>query len=268
MYGRVQDFIYRYSNRPDLKVSLDRISLDGSAIASEYLKENGVIYPISSSGTVALDATNTPRIAAGALARLQNRVQVLEDREAYATAIHAFSGSIALLAAYGSLMPGIHSVAFKLSSRRPSGGGAPKSARWEDFLSAAKQRVAASKAKYGAGDATMLAEGRVSKRSILRDAGSSAPGLPGGKQSSGPFRFLPKESWRPTEPLRRSDGGGYIDRFGNVWQEGPYHRDPAMSFNYEWDVQLSSAGKAFYKARGVDVSKGYINVRPDGYLSH
>ncbi|WP_218669692.1 DNRLRE domain-containing protein [Ferroacidibacillus organovorans] len=60
--------------------------------------------------------------------------------------------------------------------------------------------------------------------------------------------------------------GGYVDRYGNVWVKGPYHGDPKLGFTYEWDVQLSASGKnAWGKfANG----KGYINVRPDGGLSH
>lgn len=60
---------------------------------------------------------------------------------------------------------------------------------------------------------------------------------------------------------------GYVDRFGNIWKKGPYHGDPSKGFTFEWDVQLSEQGmKAWGKF--TKNSKNYINVAPDGSLSH
>lgn len=69
--------------------------------------------------------------------------------------------------------------------------------------------------------------------------------LPGGSRSTqvGPFRFRPDGRYRPGNPLAQTPGGGYIDRFKNVWQRGPYHGDPSKPFDFEWDVQLSPAGR-------------------------
>ncbi|WP_106346826.1 polymorphic toxin type 17 domain-containing protein [Planifilum fimeticola] len=52
-----------------------------------------------------------------------------------------------------------------------------------------------------------------------------------------------------------------------MWVKGPYHGDRKLDFNYEWDVQLSPTGKNHWWAE-YSRGKGYINVRPDGFLSH
>jgi hypothetical protein len=103
-----------------------------------------------------------------------------------------------------------------------------------------------------------------SVRSRLRDAG-----LPGGSESTqaGPFRYRPLDGYKPGNPLPKGPNGGYLDRFGNEWQKGPYHGDPTKGFGHEWDVQLSKSGRAHFKQYGLG-EKGYINVAPDGTLSH
>jgi hypothetical protein len=101
-------------------------------------------------------------------------------------------------------------------------------------------------------------------RSRLRDAG-----LPGGSESTqiGPFRYRPPEDYLPGNPLPKADGGGYFDRFRNIWKKGPYHGDPSKPFTFEWDVQLSDAGRQYFRELGLG-EKGYVNVAPDGTLSH
>lgn len=106
------------------------------------------------------------------------------------------------------------------------------------------------------------ARGPPSIRSRIRDAG-----LPGGGQHSGPFRYRPPEGYKPGDPLPRGPGGGYLDRFGNEWQKGPYHGDPKKPFTYEWDVQLSQTGRNNFRRHELG-EKGYVDIRPDGFLSH
>jgi hypothetical protein len=122
--------------------------------------------------------------------------------------------------------------------------------------------VAGAGMKDGDEEPSIAKETR-SLRSRLREAG-----LPGGSEATqkGPFRFRPRRRYRPGNPLPQIDGG-YIDRFDNVWKKGPYHGDPAKDFAFEWDVQLSPAGQKYYKQFGIG-KKGYINVAPDGTLSH
>lgn len=102
-------------------------------------------------------------------------------------------------------------------------------------------------------------------RSRLRNAGLH--GLPGGGSGpTGPFRYIPPKGYRAGNPLPRN-GNGYVDRFGNVWVEGPYHGNPDFDFHREWDVQLSPSGKDWWH-RYHGTRPDYINVRPDGHLSH
>ena len=79
----------------------------------------------------------------------------------------------------------------------------------------------------------------------------------------GPIRFIPHKGYNPANRLPTKKIGenveGYVDRFGNVWVQGP-SRDPR--FTHEWDVQLAEKS---YKWFG---KKAHINVSPDGYITH
>src|SRR5437016_13129307 len=105
-------------------------------------------------------------------------------------------------------------------------------------------------------------------RARLRAAGMH--GLPGGSHRHGPYRYLPPRGYNPKNELPRATGGGYLDRFGNEWQQGPAHGAAAANgFSREWDVQLSPAGvtrwgKAAKKGVG---GQPYLNITPDGFLS-
>lgn len=106
-------------------------------------------------------------------------------------------------------------------------------------------------------------------RSRLREAGTH--GLPGGTHTHGPYRYLPPRGYNPVNALPRGQSGAYLDRFGNEWEQGPAHgKAAAEGFSREWDVELSVAGiqrwgKAAKKGMGA---KPYVNVTPDGFLSH
>lgn len=62
-----------------------------------------------------------------------------------------------------------------------------------------------------------------------------------------------------------------MDRFGNEWRQGPAHGRAALAgHRREWDVQLSQAG---WRRWGQAAKHGvggqpYLNVTPDGFLSH
>lgn len=94
-------------------------------------------------------------------------------------------------------------------------------------------------------------------------------GLPGWQSRTGPFRFRAPTRWsRSGASLPRT---GAVDRFGNVWQRGPAHgRAGAAGFEFEWDVQLSQQGLNAWGEHAHRRSDGgwYINVTPDGRLSH
>ncbi len=107
-----------------------------------------------------------------------------------------------------------------------------------------------------------------SKRSRIRDAG--LPGAGGAHSAKGPFRFLLPRKYQPGNALPRGKQGGFLDRFGNEWVEGPYHGDPSKGFTYEWDVQLSPEGRDWAEGLLTEKppAKEYINVAPDGTISH
>jgi Novel toxin 17/Pretoxin HINT domain len=111
-------------------------------------------------------------------------------------------------------------------------------------------------------------------RERLRNAGPGTEiGLPGGNAHSGPFRFRPPENYNPQNQLPTGPNGGYLDRFGNEWVKGPYHGDPSLGFHFEWDIRLTPEGARHWNKfdnamRRTDDGGLYLNVRPDGVLSH
>jgi hypothetical protein len=106
-------------------------------------------------------------------------------------------------------------------------------------------------------------------RARLRNAGMH--GLPGGRHRHGPYRYLPPKGYNPQHPLPRAPAGGYVDRFGNEWEQGPAHgRAAADGYSREWDVQLSAVGVTRW-GRAAKTGVGgqpYVNITPDGFLSH
>lgn len=80
--------------------------------------------------------------------------------------------------------------------------------------------------------------------------------------NSGRIRYIPPKNYKPTNPLPRGDRNGYLDKFGNEWTRGP-SRTQGQSF--EWDVQLSPAGK---KQLGWASKGDHLNVSLDGHITH
>jgi hypothetical protein len=102
-------------------------------------------------------------------------------------------------------------------------------------------------------------------RAQMRNAGRE--GLPGGSRGKvGKYRFRPEKGAKQLTTVPTRAGKAYVDRFGNVWKQGPYHGDPSKGFTMEWDVQLSPQGKTMWG--GAAKGKDYINVAPDGTISH
>ncbi|GHT97747.1 hypothetical protein AGMMS49545_24150 [Betaproteobacteria bacterium] len=81
--------------------------------------------------------------------------------------------------------------------------------------------------------------------------------------TSGKIRYVPPESYVPSQPLPRGPNNGYIDKFGNEWTKGP-SRTAGQSF--EWDVQLSNTGRSQLGWASRDGS--HLNVSLDGRITH
>ena len=81
--------------------------------------------------------------------------------------------------------------------------------------------------------------------------------------TKGKIRYIPPKNWSPSEPLPRTENGGYLDRFGNEWVRGP-SRTQGQPF--EWDVQLSNTGKSQLGWASRDGA--HVNVSLDGKITH
>jgi len=57
--------------------------------------------------------------------------------------------------------------------------------------------------------------------------------------------------------------GGYVDKFGNVWQKGPSR---TAGQHFEWDVQLSDRGRSMLGHLSRDGK--HLNVSLDGKITH
>ncbi|MGO9109181.1 MAG: polymorphic toxin type 17 domain-containing protein [Thermoguttaceae bacterium] len=87
----------------------------------------------------------------------------------------------------------------------------------------------------------------------------------------GYYRYMPPRGYNSASPLPKGPRGGYLDRFGNEWQEGPAHGLAHSSGHLgEWDVQLCPAGVTRWgrHAKKGTGGRDYINVTRDGRLSH
>jgi filamentous hemagglutinin len=83
--------------------------------------------------------------------------------------------------------------------------------------------------------------------------------------TTGRIRYVPPKNWNPAQPLPRGPRNGYIDRWGNEWVRGPT-RTKGQAF--EWDVQLSSTGKAKIGRLSPDDNMAHVNVSLDGEVTH
>ena len=109
----------------------------------------------------------------------------------------------------------------------------------------------------GSGSAGVSSEGTSkvtnTAKSVLKDAQ-----LP----TKGKIRYVPPEKWTPSQPLPKIDGG-YIDKFDNIWTKGPSRTEGEP---FEWDIQLSKAGKNQLGWASRDGS--HLNVSLDGEITH
>ena len=79
--------------------------------------------------------------------------------------------------------------------------------------------------------------------------------------TEGKIRYVPPKNTGNTLP--RTSTGGYIDRFSNIWTKGPSR---TLGEPFEWDVQLSKAGKRMLGWLSRD--RRHINVSPKGIITH
>ncbi|MBO4257498.1 polymorphic toxin type 17 domain-containing protein [Streptomyces griseorubiginosus] len=79
----------------------------------------------------------------------------------------------------------------------------------------------------------------------------------------GRIRYVPPSGTSISAGLPRAPKGGFIDKFGNIWEKGP-SRTPGEPF--EWDVQLSRQGRAQLGWASRDGS--HLNVSLNGRITH
>lgn len=84
-----------YSNGAQTSLLLGSIDLDGGNIAEEYVKRNGIIYPIDQWGNALLDANNTPNLVAIRNWYLTEARRENDERLEIAEIVHAFAENIA-----------------------------------------------------------------------------------------------------------------------------------------------------------------------------
>jgi hypothetical protein len=81
--------------------------------------------------------------------------------------------------------------------------------------------------------------------------------------TTGKIRFVPPRRYNPSTPLQRGRQNGFLDRFNNEWVKGPSR---TAGEPFEWDVQLSEAGRAMLGWASRDGS--HLNVSPTGKITH
>ena len=79
--------------------------------------------------------------------------------------------------------------------------------------------------------------------------------------TSGKIRYIPPQN--AGQSLPRTSTGGYIDRFGNIWNRGPSR---TIGEPFEWDVQLSRIGRNMLGWLSRDGK--HLNVSLKGIITH
>ena len=79
--------------------------------------------------------------------------------------------------------------------------------------------------------------------------------------TQGKIRYVPPKN--VGNHLPRTSTGGYIDRFGNIWQKGPSRTIGEL---FEWDVQLSRQGQSMLG--WLSREGNHINVSLKGIITH
>ncbi len=79
--------------------------------------------------------------------------------------------------------------------------------------------------------------------------------------TEGKIRYVPPKNSPVSLP--RTSTGGYLDKFGNIWQKGPSRTVGEL---FEWDVQLSKRGQRILGWLSRDGK--HINVSLKGRLTH
>ena len=82
-----------------------------------------------------------------------------------------------------------------------------------------------------------------------------------GLPTKGKVRYVPPKNTNGVLP--RTSNGGYIDKFGNVWQKGATR---TIGEAFEWDVQLSRIGKNMLGWASRDGH--HLNVSLLGHITH
>lgn len=83
-----------YSSGAQTSLLLGSIDVDGGTPAEQYVKRNGIIYPIDESGSVQLDANNTPNLVGIRNWYLAEAKRVNDERLEIAEIVHAFAENI------------------------------------------------------------------------------------------------------------------------------------------------------------------------------
>jgi hypothetical protein len=86
-----------YSSGVQTSLLLGSIDLGEGRSAEQYVKRNGIIYPIDESGSVLLDANNTPNLVAIRNWYLAEAKRINDERLEIAEVVHAFAENIASL---------------------------------------------------------------------------------------------------------------------------------------------------------------------------
>lgn len=81
----------------------------------------------------------------------------------------------------------------------------------------------------------------------------------------GKIRFIPPKTWNPSMGMSAlKKNGGFVDKFGNIWQKKKVVGKSAGEIH--WDVQLSSTGKE--QLGHLSNSGNHLNVTPRGEIAH
>lgn len=90
----------------------------------------------------------------------------------------------------------------------------------------------------------------------------------------GDVQYIPPRDWKAHQPLKKGTKG-FLDDYGNEWvkgdlrfHKGKHHPDVMQEGNFEWDVQLSKAGRHKFRDHLKDKNQTHLNVSWKGKVTH
>ena len=219
-----EELEYQFADKsmPSLRVSPDQIDLNAVGTADRYVKSGGLIFPLASNGSVALDEDNTPRMANGYRNKLVEADEQRKFRLLMATTVFQFQMDIASLGAAFGGMPEGNFSSIRLQPRLTLSTRAPGANAAGDVLADAESMAPLRAEAIGGERVWLVGPGGAGTTRAIRIVGQRITYDTAAPATSG----MVKQDMGAMRNIMNRNGGPYLR--GNWWSGT--HGNPAGEF--------------------------------------